>query len=79
MKTTFQYQLYPETKQKLELNEWLRICRYWYKRQIGYRFDWWQMNRTDVNSCPLECSIASASETQNYYSQKASLPVLKKD
>ncbi|WP_083892464.1 helix-turn-helix domain-containing protein [Pleurocapsa sp. PCC 7319] len=28
------------------LNSWLRICRYWYNRQLGERFDWWERNRT---------------------------------
>ncbi|MCM0589306.1 MAG: helix-turn-helix domain-containing protein [Gloeotrichia echinulata DVL01] len=28
MKTTYQYQFYPDTNQKIELNEWLRISRY---------------------------------------------------
>jgi putative transposase len=53
MKTTYQYHFYPDTKQKLELNHWLRICRYWYNRQLGDRFDWWEMNRTAINACPL--------------------------
>ncbi|MEG4235908.1 helix-turn-helix domain-containing protein [Microcoleus sp. Pol11C3] len=30
MQTTYQYKLYPDTNQKLRLNEWRRICRYWY-------------------------------------------------
>ncbi|MEG4292062.1 helix-turn-helix domain-containing protein [Microcoleus sp. C2C3] len=43
MKTKYQDQFYPETNQKLSLNHWLRICRYWYNRQLGSRFDWWEM------------------------------------
>jgi len=79
MKTTYQYKFYPDTKQKLELNKWLRISRYWYNRQLGDRFDWWEMNRTYVNSCPLVSSIASVREKPNFYSQKAQLPIIKKD
>jgi putative transposase len=79
MKTTYQYQFYPDTKQKLELNHWLRICRYWYNRQLGDRFDWWQMNRTGIDACPLFSSIAVPREKPNYYNQKASLPFIKKD
>jgi len=79
VKTTYQYKFYPDTNQKLELNEWLRICRYWYNRQLGDRFDWWQMNRTSVNACPLVSSIAQLREKPNYYSQKQQLPILKKD
>ena len=79
MKTTYQYQFYPDIKQKLTLNHWLRICRYWYNRQLGDRFDWWEMNRTTVNACPLIVSISAPREKPNYYSQKQQLPILKKD
>ena len=79
MKTTYQYQFYPNTNQKLALNQWLRICRYWYNRQLGDRFDWWDNNRTAVNACPLIVSISSPRENPNYYSQKKQLPLLKKD
>jgi putative transposase len=79
MKTTYQCRFYPDTNQKLELNHWLRICRYWYNRQLGDRFDWWQMNRTDIDTCPLISSIAIPREKPNYYNQKASLPFIKKD
>ncbi|NJK69800.1 MAG: transposase [Microcoleus sp. CSU_2_2] len=79
MKVTYQYQFDPDTKQKLELNHWLRICRYWYNRQLGDRFDWWQMNRTTANACPLITSISAPREKPNYYSQKQQLPILKKD
>jgi putative transposase len=79
MKTTFQYRFYPDTKQKLELNDWLRISRYWYNRQLKDRFDWWEMNRTRVDACPLVSSIASLRDKPNYYTQKQQLPVIKKD
>jgi putative transposase len=79
MKTTYQYQFYPNTNQKLTLNQWLRICRYWYNRQLGDRFDWWDNNRTAVNACPLITSISPPREKPNYYSQKKQLPLLKKD
>ncbi|BAY45292.1 transposase [Scytonema sp. HK-05] len=79
MKTTFQYRFYPNTKQKLELNEWLRISRYWYNRQLGDRFDWWEMNRTRVDACPLVSSIADLRDKPNFYAQKKQLPILKQD
>jgi len=79
MKTTYQYQFYPDTNPKLSLNHWLRICRYWYNRQLGVRFDWWEMNRNTVNACPLIASISAPREKPNYYSQKYKLPVIKKD
>ena len=79
MQTTYQYKLYPDTNQKLKLNEWLRICSYWYNRQLGDRFDWWSMNRSSVNACPLISSIATVREKPNYYNQKKQLPIIKKD
>ncbi len=79
MKATYQYKFYPDTNQKLTLNQWLRICRYWYNRQLGDRFDWWKMNRTAINACPLKTSIAAPREKPNYYFQKQQLPILKKD
>jgi putative transposase len=79
VKTTYQYKFYPDTNQKLELNKWLRICRFWYNRQLGDRFDWWEMNRVGVNACPLVSSIAIGREKPNYYTQKQQLPTLKKD
>lgn len=78
MKSTYQYRFYPSTNQKLELNQWLRISRYWYNRQLGDRFDWWEMNRTYLNSCPLVSSISAVREQPNYFTQKALLPSLKK-
>lgn len=80
MKTTYQYKLYPDTNHKLELNEWLRICRYWYNRQLGERFSWWENNRHSVNSCPIfVTSLPELLPNPNYYSQKRFLPIIKKD
>lgn len=79
MNTTYQYQFYPDTNQKLDLNHWLRVCRYWYNRQLGDRFDWWEMNRTAINACPLVASISAPREKPNYYSQKQLLPIIKQD
>jgi putative transposase len=79
MKVTYQYQFYPDTNQKQELNYWLRVSRYWYNRQLGDRFDWWEMNRTAVDACPLVSSIAQPRDKPNYYNQKQQLPVIKQD
>jgi putative transposase len=79
MKTTYQYQFYPNTNQKLSLNHWLRICRYWYNRQLDDRFDWWEMNRTTVNVCPLRTSISAPRKKPNYYSRKQEFLIIKKD
>jgi putative transposase len=76
---TYQYRLLTTTAQKLELNSWLRICRYWYNKQLGERFDWWDFNRSAVNACPLVCHLPQLKDRPNYYSQKKQLPELKQD
>lgn len=82
----YQYRLYPTTHQKLLLNEWVRICRYWYNWQLGDRFKWWEQNRSNYTPprgefCYISCSIPprELKEKPNLYSQKKLLPEIKKD
>jgi putative transposase len=80
MKTTYQYQFYPDTNQKIELNEWLRISRYWYNRQLGERFSWWQNNHLQLKAFPFwKETFSGLFDKPNYYSQKLQLPEMKKD
>lgn len=79
MKYTYQYRALPTTQQKLELNLWLRVCQYWYNRQLGDRLDWWDCNRSPVDACPLVCHLPELRDKPNFYSQKKYLPDLKKD
>lgn len=81
MKITYQYQFYPDTKQKLELNDWLRISRYWYNRQLGQRFTWWQDNHLQLQAFPIWKEIFPTlfGNRPNYYSQKLQLPIIKQD
>lgn len=79
MKYTYQYRALPTTQQKMDLNLWLRICQYWYNRQLGDRFDWWECNRSPVNACPLVTHLPELRDKPNYYSQKKYLPDLKKE
>ncbi|MEM1169078.1 MAG: transposase [Cyanobacteria bacterium P01_H01_bin.35] len=78
MKYTYQYRIYPEINQKLTLNNWLRICRYWYNRMLGERFNWWEQNRCPINACPLISHLPELKDKPNYYNQKKQLPELKK-
>ncbi|WP_026102398.1 RNA-guided endonuclease TnpB family protein [Pleurocapsa sp. PCC 7319] len=75
----YQYRLRPTTEQKLVLNDWLRICRYWYNRQLRERFDWWSKNRSYTDRCPLICHLPQLKEKPEYYGQKKQLPIIKKD
>lgn len=62
------------------LNDWLRICRYWYNAQLGERFDWWEQNRSYIDRCPIrQCHLPGLKDKPNYYSQKKQLPIIKKD
>lgn len=80
MKITYQYQFCPDTHQKIELNEWLRISRYWYNRQLGERFSWWQNNHLQLKAFPFWKDIfPGLFDKPNYYSQKLQLPEIKKD
>ena len=76
---TYQYRLRPTTEQKLILNNWLRICRYWYNTQLGERFDWWEKNRNYTDRCPLVCHLPELKDRPHYYSQKKQLPIIKQD
>ena len=75
----YQYRLNPTTKQKLVLNDWLRICQYWYNRQLGERFDWWENNRSYTDKCPLVCHLPKLKNKPEFYGQKKQLPIIKKD
>ncbi len=71
----YQYRLNPTTEQKLVLNYWLRICQYWYNRQLGERFDWWSQNRSYADKCPLICHLPELKNKPEFYGQH--LPELK--
>ncbi|MDF5727521.1 MAG: transposase [Rhizonema sp. PD38] len=82
----YQYRMYPSTAQKLELNDWLRICQYWYNWQLDDRFNWWEQNRDYVFSpqgefCYISCSLPPLElrDNPNFYSQKKLLPLFKED
>ncbi len=76
---TYQYRLKPTTEQKLVLNNWFRICRYWYNTQLGERCNWWEQNRSYTDRCPLVCHLPELKDKPNYYSQKKQLPIIKQD
>lgn len=80
MKYSYQYRLYPDTAQKLTLNQWLRTARYWYNRMLGERIRWWDENRCHIERCSIEiCHLPELKVKPNYYNQKLQLPRLKED
>ncbi|NJM73426.1 MAG: transposase [Scytonema sp. RU_4_4] len=79
MLLNYQYRAYPNTNQKQQFSSWLRIGQYWYNKQLGDRFSWYENNRNDINSCPLICSLPELRENPDFYSQKKQLPIIKQD
>lgn len=82
----YQYRCYPETPQKSQLNDWLRVSQFWYNWQLGERFRWWEENRSNYvipsgDFCYISCSLPplELKEKPNFYSQKKLLPEKKKD
>ncbi len=49
-----------------------------YNYLLADRFDWYEQNRSQVNACPLVCYLPELRDNPNYFSQKKTLPVLKK-
>jgi putative transposase len=49
-----------------------------YNYLLADRFDWWEQNRSPVNACPLVCYLPELRNNPDYYSQKKTLPQLKK-
>ncbi|MGH8002108.1 MAG: RNA-guided endonuclease InsQ/TnpB family protein [Brasilonema sp.] len=79
MLLNYQYRAYPGTNQKRQFNTWLRIAQYWYNKQLGDRFNWYENNRCSIDSCPLICSLPELRENPDFYSQKKQLPIIKQD
>ena len=75
----YQYRIRLTTEQKLILNDWLRICRYWYNKQLGERFEWWERHRNYTDRCPLICHLPELKDQPDFYNQKRQLPIIKKD
>lgn len=76
---TYQYKLRPTTEQKAIMQRWLDMLRGQYNWMLADRFDWWESNRCAVNACPLHQNVVQLRDSPDYYSQKKSLPQLKKD
>jgi putative transposase len=49
-----------------------------YNYLLGNRFNWYEQNRCPVNACPLVCYLPELRDNPDYYSQKKTLPQLKK-
>ncbi|MGB7442933.1 MAG: transposase [Coleofasciculaceae cyanobacterium] len=79
MRTAYQYRLRPTRQQVIELDRWLSMLWAQYNYLLADRFNWYEANRTQVNACPLVCNLPELRDNPNYFSQKKTLPQLKKD
>ena len=49
-----------------------------YNYLLADRFNWYEQNRSSLNACPLVCFLPELRNNPDYYSQKKTLPKLKK-
>lgn len=78
MRTAYQYKLRPTKEQAIEIDRWLSMLCAQYNYLLADRFDWYERNRSPINACPLVCHIPELRDNPDYYSQKKTLPRLKK-
>ncbi|MEP6497960.1 RNA-guided endonuclease InsQ/TnpB family protein [Microcoleus vaginatus] len=78
MRTAYQYKLRPTKQQVIELDRWLSMLGAQYNFLLADRFNWYEQNRSPVNACPLVCHLPELRDNPDYYSQKKTLPQLKK-
>jgi putative transposase len=78
MRTAHQYKLRPTKQQAIEIDRWLAMLCSQYNYLLADRFNWHEHNRCPINACPLVCHLPELKDNPDYYSQKKTLPNLKK-
>ena len=78
MRTAYQYKLRPTQQQVIELDRWLAMLCAQYNYLLADRFNWYEQNRSPINACPLVCHLPEVRDNPDYFSQKKTLPQLKK-
>jgi putative transposase len=78
VRTAYQYRLRPTKHQATELDRWLSMLCAQYNYLLADRFNWYERNRSQINACPLICHLRELRDNPDYYSQKKTLPQLKK-
>ncbi|NEP23366.1 transposase [Moorena sp. SIO3I6] len=79
MRSADQYRLRLTKPQEAEVERWLDMLRHQYNYLLADRFSWYEQNRCSINSCPLVCHLPELRNNPDYFSQKKTLPQLKKD
>jgi putative transposase len=78
VRTAYQYRLRPTSQQALDLDRWLSMLCAQYNYLLADRFNWYEQNRCPIDACPLVCYLPELRDNPDYYSQKKTLPNLKK-
>jgi len=78
VRTAYQYKLRPTKHQVAELDRWLSMLCAQYNYLLADRFNWYEENRSPINACPLVCHLPELRDNPDYFSQKKTLPQLKK-
>ncbi|NJK73267.1 MAG: IS200/IS605 family element transposase accessory protein TnpB [Richelia sp. CSU_2_1] len=78
MRTAYQYKLRPTKQQAQEIDRWLSMLCAQYNFLLADRFNWYEQNRCPIYACPLVCHLPELCDNPDYYSQKKTLPNLKK-
>ena len=78
MRTAYQYKLRPTKQQAIEIDRWLSMLCAQYNFLLADRFNWYEQNRSPINACPLICHLPELRDNPDYYTQKKTLPNLKK-
>ncbi|NEO69443.1 transposase [Moorena sp. SIO3H5] len=79
MRSAYQYRLRLSKSQVTKIEKWLDMLRHQYNYLLADRFNWYEQNRCSINSCPLVCYLPELRNNPDYFSQKRTLPQLKKD
>ena len=79
MQYVHQYKLRPTDKQAETLQRWLDMLRAQYNWMLADRFEWWQFNRSYVNSCSLVQGPIQLRENPDRYVQQSGLVALKQE
>ncbi|NEQ83498.1 MAG: transposase [Moorea sp. SIO2I5] len=78
MRIAYQYRLKLTKEQRGKIDHWLSMLCSQYNYLLADRFNWYEQNRCPVNACPLVCHLPKLRNNPDYYSQKKTLPNLKK-
>ncbi|NEQ87613.1 MAG: helix-turn-helix domain-containing protein, partial [Moorea sp. SIO2I5] len=79
MRIAYQYRLKLTKEQRAKIDNWLSMLCSQYNYLLADRFNWYEKNRCPVNACPLViCHLPQLRNNPDYYSQKKTLPNLKK-